>query len=547
MVSAGVHSPEEVRTATELVEELIKTARSLRLHDGWHPALDRMVGQVQMRWEAATAGGPLTLGLTPLEVQLEGETLHTAPGNRDVIPTLLHEDGIVGIVLSAGVEADEVRLLVSILSGEAESDFGTLFWEADLKATQVLVDTEGEEPLPVDPRELQKEIEELGDGADPGPEPARLDREHLENSPVGTLEQDDGEDAYELSEEEYALIDAAVAGDTEVETVRHALRVVHALAREPADAEDGEQLERVQESLVASTCRVGDLDGAIEALSRAAWIAETGAEQERHFAEATQAAFLERPNLEALFKRLDEEEFLDARMLGDLLARLGPGAAGGAVEWLLTTQHVTLAVQALRLFGDAATDAIVMRYEDSDSEGRARLLTALLELATREALELAAADYALLTVEQRVGLMRAMGRCDDRMARRAILEGLVDASLEVRRAASDAMRPSEAAGLADLLARQFESDAFDDQTEDDVKEFFEMIARVGDAAVAEVLAAQCKFGKLMRVFARISPLQELCLRTLRRMRDPGAREVVDRVRSSAPKAARELLENPFGI
>ncbi|MHC4958085.1 MAG: hypothetical protein ACYTGN_06880 [Planctomycetota bacterium] len=547
MSSTGIYSQEEIRAATELVKELIKTTRSFRLYDARHPALERMVAKLQMRWEAATAGGPVTLTLTPHEVRMEGQTLHKAPGNRDVIPTLLHDDGVIGLVFSAGVDADEVRLVTSILSGDADADFGTLFWEAELKATQALVDFDGAEPVSGDAKELQKKIEEIGDDSDPERGPEGLDREHLERSPATVLEEDDGADAYELSEQEYASIDAAVEADTNAETVRHAMRVIHALAREPMPADDGEQLEHVLAILVSSTSKTGDLDGTIEVLGRSARLAETGSDQEQHFGEATHAAFLERRNLEALFRRLDDEEFLDARVLGDLLAQLGPAAAGGAVEWLLTTQHVTIAVQSLRLFGSAASNAVIARYKSANSEERPRLLPALLEIATRDALALAATDFALLSEEQRLALMRKMDRCDDHMARRAILEGLKDVSPGVRRAAADAMRPADAPGLADMLARMFERGAFDHQTEEDVKDLFEMVARVGDREVAKILAAQCRFGGLKRAFARVKPLQEMCLRTMRRMRDPGAREVVERVRASAPKAVRELLENPFGI
>ena len=49
-------------------------------------------------------------------------------------------------------------------------------------------------------------------------------------------------------------------------------------------------------------------------------------------AQATHAAFLGQTNLAALFSRLDEEDFLDARTLGDLLAQLGRGAAPAAPE-----------------------------------------------------------------------------------------------------------------------------------------------------------------------------------------------------------------------
>ena len=69
--------------------------------------------------------------------------------------------------------------------------------------------------------------------------------------------------------------------------------------------------------------------------------------------------------------------------------------------------------------------------------------------------------------------------------------------------------------------------------------------RVGDGAVATVLADLCRTKGLGARFKKPTTLQERCLAALRRMRSTEARAVVDVLYEQSPKSFRELLEDPF--
>ena len=124
--------------------------------------------------------------------------------------------------------------------------------------------------------------------------------------------------------------------------------------------------------------------------------------------------------------------------------------------------------------------------------------------------------------------------------------GLRDPAERIRRAAVGAVRRADAARLAALLPAYLEDNALADRPPRDVEDFFEMLARVGDKEIAETLAEQCRSKGLLQSFKKPTPLQELCARALRRMRDRDARAVADELRRTAPRPIREILNDNLG-
>ena len=112
--------------------------------------------------------------------------------------------------------------------------------------------------------------------------------------------------------------------------------------------------------------------------------------------------------------------------------------------------------------------------------------------------------------------------------------------------ATGALRRVDAPLVTVVLERLFLAKAFDDRTEEEVSDFFEMLARVGDAEVARVLATHAVPRGVLGRLRRLTPLQRLSLGSLRRMRSPEARDVADEVRESAPRAVRDILDDRFG-
>jgi hypothetical protein len=141
---AGVYSQEELRGARELVHALVRAVRGRRLYGDDHPTFNGMVKQLRSKWDHATLGGPLTLRFTDRQALLEEEPVYHVSAEREVVPSLLYDHGVVGFVFNPGVGQEEASRLTRALAPDADAsyDYGTLLWEAELSHLQVMLDAD---------------------------------------------------------------------------------------------------------------------------------------------------------------------------------------------------------------------------------------------------------------------------------------------------------------------------------------------------------------------------------------------------------------------
>jgi hypothetical protein len=529
----GTGAATGTEAAGDLIRELVRAVRAFRLYAGEHPALERMLQRLAESWEAATASGLLTLQFTHDEVRLGECVLHRSTSRQDPMPSLLYDHGIGGLELSAGIDADELHRLAAILATEPgpHDDFAALLWEGNLLCVRVLAEDDGLGPR-IPYAALDDEVTALADEEDPDVPARRLSHEEAAI---------DGE----LSAGERALLATMVQSDGLVGTVRHAARIICALATEDLDIHQAETLESAITAVVQFAARTGDLEGATEMLVRAHRMRESTRDLELQVGELALACFLDEETLTQLLAQLDRRETLDARDLGDLMTLLGPSTAGVFARWLLETRHAAIVGAALRLFGDVATAALAPLYANATPEEKARITPALLDIGTTNALLTMAQEFATLPEGEQLRLLRTLSRSEEPALRSVVRSALRDGSERVRRTAADAARKMDADAIAALVREQFRTGAFDARREDEVSYYFEMLARIGNREVARALAEQCVVRGLRRAFGRLTDLQVLCLRSLRRMRDSAARGVVADLRARAPRLVRDVLDDPL--
>ena len=550
----GIYSPEEVRAAQDLVREALRAVRTIRLYEVDHPNLAEVQVNLRKRWDAATMGGPLSLRLTDRRVMLDEETVLEGGSAADVLPTVLYEHGIVGLVLKRGLEPGEARRLLDVLALEPDpgTDYATLLWEADLKHVQVLVDSDefDLDETPQTPAEFAEKLARIGDDRDPPVgEDYEEEREQLASGAMGTDAADpEGfePDRFGITDVERQYLERLLKSQNYVDTVRHAARVVHAMARETLTPESAQVIETALGALLRAIVAAGDLPGALEIARRADAMRASEHPLAARAAELTLDMLRDPEHLWAFLLALDMHEQLDTLALSELLALLGPEAAPKVAEWMLAARHPDAVSRALRVFGEDATRQLVPLFNGTQGEERQRATAALLAQGTPDALLALAPEFDRLPEENRLELLNLVARNNEPGLREVVYRGLRDPAERIRRAAVGAVRRADAARLAALLPAYLEDNALADRPPRDVEDFFEMLARVGDKEIAETLAEQCRSKGLLQSFKKPTPLQELCARALRRMRDRDARAVADELRRTAPRPIREILNDNLG-
>jgi len=544
----SIYSEVEVDAARDLVRELIRFIRSWRLYECDHPTLGELQIRLRQKWDNATAGGPLPLRLTDRKVFLEDEPLYRASG-KQVLPTGLYEHGVVGFVLRRGLEPTETRRLVSVLAAEPDPsvDYATLLWEAELTHVQVLLDFDEEDEPEQTPKDFAEQVVKLGDPQDPGVgDDYDSEGRELAGAPSVKLPEQQDFDRFALTTAEQAQIEQLLLGDRYDATVRQAARMIHSMAREQLTPEEAATLEKGIVALTGAVTHSGDLDAAIEIVARACRMSYSEHDLELRVGERTLETFRDPQSLWTFFRCLDKKENLDRRALGEFLAQLGESVAESVGEWLLETHYPKTVADAMRVLGDAGTTVLVQLYGANGARGRERIGPALLEIGTPEALMALAVEFARLPQETRIKLLHLIGRNEDETLRRVVLDALDDPTQPVRNAAVGVVRKTDAPMLAELLEDFFERGVFESRYRKETEDFFEMLARVGAGSVADVLAERCMPKRFRLGLSRMTPLQQLCVRSLRRMRSPEARPVVEELRSRAPNAVLEILDSPLG-
>jgi len=548
----GIYSERELKAARALVRELIRVVRSVRLYEGDHPNLAEMQVQLRKRWDTATAGGPVALRLTDRKVLLQEDEVLTADGGNEVIPTALYEHGVVGLIFKRGIEPGELRRLLRVLAEEpdATADYATALWEADLKHLQVLLDADDDwDEVPSTAGEFAEQMARMGDENDPPPA-NEYDEQHKQlveavaargTGPPPELATASGL----LDQTEQVLLDRLLAADTFPATVRHVFRVVFNMAREALAVDEAEVLDQAIATLAPALATSGDLTGATEVLRQARELAGGGSPTAARAGEETLAAFLDPQVLWAFLRELDQHEKLTPRDLGGFLVELGDSAAATVAEWLVETRHPQAVAQAMRVYGEGLVRVLVPLYKQSGREARERIGPALLELESESALVALAVDFAQHPDATRMRILKLIGRNQDPALRHVVVAALDDPSERVRAKARAAARREDAPAIAATLQSRFQPGGFESRPRKEVEEIFEMLSRIGDARVAIILAEQCAPKGLRLRRMRLDTLQQLCVRALRRMRDPGARKVVVDLKAHGPKAVRDALDDPF--
>ncbi|NJN14655.1 MAG: hypothetical protein HC813_03300, partial [Planctomycetes bacterium] len=160
----GIYTELELQGARDLVRELVRTVRGFRLYAGNHPNLAGMFEALRKKWDNATAGGPLSLRLDERDVLLDGESVYRAASVGEMIPSVLYDHGVVGLVFKRGGENSELHRLVGVLGEDPEqlTDIPSRLWEADLHHLQVLLDADEVDEDWNSPEEMVQEVTNLG-------------------------------------------------------------------------------------------------------------------------------------------------------------------------------------------------------------------------------------------------------------------------------------------------------------------------------------------------------------------------------------------------
>ncbi|MFQ5843965.1 MAG: HEAT repeat domain-containing protein, partial [Planctomycetota bacterium] len=541
---ASIHSPEVLDAARKLARTLVRGVRTARLYARGHPTVRGLAGPITDQWREATREGPIVLTLTPNAVMLEQEALYVTRKERDVLPNLLYDEGVIGLALHERVEADEVYRLLDVLGSEldASGDYATLLWEAELEHLEMMVDEGERGGEEITPEFFASEVTGAGDEDDP---PAGEDYER-ERRTLDRALTDDGLlppalESIVATDEDRSAAREWVARDTYLGTVRQVGLILDRLVQQGPDPAEEEALAEALQVVLAGVLASDDLDLARELLDRAHRHAHGSAEAGRAYASRISAEMARPEHLLPFLMRVETRRKLNPRRYGEFLLRLGAAGARSLATWLLRSDYPAVVSRALCFHGDATAAALTSLLRGADAGGRERIVPILLRIGTPEALRALGSEMDRLPDPERARLAEAVGQRGEPEVRAVLLRALQDENERVRRAAVEGLRPEDDARLAPVLGAVLRGRTLEGRTAEELALLFDKLGRIAGAELAAVLAQPCARIGLKARLLGLTAVQALCLRALRRVRSPEARGVVDALREQAPRLVREAL------
>jgi HEAT repeat protein len=129
---------EEISSAKEIVQAVVKAARGLTIYPPGSPFHERFLGELQRKLTAHAEGyGPLRFELEHYEMRVEGEVVYENRNPKDSLAFRLHADGIKSLEFREGVTEEETGAflrIINIRSSDLEDDdILTLLWSSDFQ------------------------------------------------------------------------------------------------------------------------------------------------------------------------------------------------------------------------------------------------------------------------------------------------------------------------------------------------------------------------------------------------------------------------------
>ena len=130
--------------AASLVHALSKAARAFTLYEPSNALIRQFLAEYRARADAATAGGPLAVDVSPYELRSEGEVVYREEDRERSLAFRLYRDGIRRVTFSPEPPFEELLRFLEILAirftgiRQAEDDVVTLLRKAALGAIEVV-------------------------------------------------------------------------------------------------------------------------------------------------------------------------------------------------------------------------------------------------------------------------------------------------------------------------------------------------------------------------------------------------------------------------
>jgi HEAT repeats len=128
---------EELLSATEVIQSMVKTSKGFRMYLPNNPLLARFVEELMGKLEGHFGSyGEYRLDTDQFELKYRGKVVYDNRDPKESMAFKMYSDGIRSLIFNSGIEEREICDVLDIIGkdrpGDADDDIVTLLWEKDL-------------------------------------------------------------------------------------------------------------------------------------------------------------------------------------------------------------------------------------------------------------------------------------------------------------------------------------------------------------------------------------------------------------------------------
>lgn len=173
---------EELFSATEVIQAMLKTSKAFRMYLPNNPLLARFVEELTSKMGHHLAEfGDLRLDIDQFELRYRGKAVYENRDPKESVAFKLYSDGIRSLFLNDGIEEREICELLDIIGkdrpGDADDDTVTLLWEKDLPNIAYILDDDY----------LEYDADDMGGTASQSPQKDKIRGIHKSIEPSETV------------------------------------------------------------------------------------------------------------------------------------------------------------------------------------------------------------------------------------------------------------------------------------------------------------------------------------------------------------------------
>jgi HEAT repeat protein len=545
---------EEIKSAKDLIQSLIKTTRTLKIYLHNNPIHQKFLKELKTKFDQHLVDyGLLRVHVQQHELLWGKEILYSNSNRMESLAFRLYIDGIREITFHEGLEEEELVDFLEAVGSESgpthqDDDMATAFWEKGFAhiTYQVADDTAQRlaiEPAPLPTEQIKKAFQQEVHTTTEKPLSAAATEVRTAEHRIQDLVY---QNIYALTEEEIAKVKHEMQVEEGQDLLSEMIQILTSILLVEENLKDFDEVVKILQDMLDLMIGRGDFHHArriLEVFWELQAPEKVGSEQLREVVRTAIDWAGSGERIEKLKAVLNSEEVRDLDHLHAYLVLHRKNAISPLVNLLGTLDKMKprrILCEAMVELAREETDILISRLTDRRWYTVRNIVYILGKIGNEKVVDALAPLIRHEETRVRKEVLRAYEVLPGQKSKQYLAQFLKDDDSSIRILAAKTLAHSKAAGAVERLLEAISEPQFKDRDLYEKKEIFDALGRVGENKILSMLQKILKQRTWLRIHkGRIEELKLCAIIALKRIKTPEAIKVLQEGTRLKNKNVRE--------